>query len=107
MYRRRYTTAQEEKSIVRVPENYVGNAFREDIKEEDADISEQGQIHSPKPDCQAECDTCQKKDGASLLPFFNTKILSSDTLLLLLAFLLMGNGECEDLPGILIFLMLL
>ncbi len=106
MYARRYSTAQDEKSIVRVPENYAGNAFREEAKEEPPCSCEEKSICQQKEVEEATCEH-EEKAANSLLPFFNSKILSSDTLLLLLAFLLMGNGECEDLPGILIFLMLL
>ena len=110
MYVRRYSSAQDEKSIVRVPENYAGNAFREDTKEEEPRANEHTDPPPRAREMGRQSDLSQKegeKEGNSLLPFFSSKLLSSDTLLLLLAFLLMGNGECEDLPGILIFLMLL
>ena len=106
MYARRYSTSQEEKSVIRIPENYTGNAFIEKEIEEEAPCESAPQTASCCATCsEKKCDC--KKDANALLPFFNGKFLSSDTLLLLLAFLLMGNGECDDLPGILIFLMLL
>lgn len=105
MYARRYSHVQDEKSIVRVPENYAGNVFREE-KTEEPYVTEEKSTYPQKTEGKPPCE-CGEKEANSLLPFFNSKILSSDALLLLLAFLLMGNGECEDLPGILIFLMLL
>jgi len=106
MYARRYSPMQEEKGVIRIPENYAGNAFADKEIEEDSPCEHVAE----EKECCASCteENCKcKRDEKALLPFFNGKFLSSDTLLLLLAFLLMGNGECDDLPGILIFLMLL
>lgn len=108
MYARKYATAQDGQGKIRVPENYVGNAFREEKEQDTAPTAKeccQREEKTNYSDC-SECKGC-KNEGTALFPFFNSKMLSSDALLLLLAFLLMGNGEAEDIPGILIFLMLI
>ena len=70
MYARRYS-AQDEKNIVRVPDNYAGNAFREEEKEELlCPCEEECQEKQKETPC---CD-CDKKAASSLLPFFNSKI---------------------------------
>ena len=102
MYARRYDALQDEQSTRRIPENYAGNAFQTDEKEAKA--------REAAP-CRGCNDTCKErdcgKDKKALFPFFDSKMISADALLLLLAFLLMGGGESEDIPGILIFLMLI
>ena len=106
MYARRYSNGQEDKASRQLPENYAGNAFREESYQ-DNEPCEKSTEEKEECACRASESCPRKKEAGALLPFFNSKILSSDTLLLLLAFLLMGNGECDDLPGILIFLLLL
>ena len=106
MYARRYSPLQEEKGVIRIPENYAGNAFAEKEIEQEPPCDRATEPEERCAVCTEEKCKC-KKDANALLPFFNGKFLSSDMLLLLLAFLLMGNGECDDLPGILIFIMLL
>ncbi len=95
MYVRKYGhPAEEEKEKeIQIPENYAGNAF-ENPEESN---SNQDQIPS-----------AEEHEITALPPLHGiAKSFSSDTLLLLLAFLLMGGEEGEELSGILIFLMLL
>ena len=102
MYARRYDAHQEEQIARRLPENYAGNAFGTEADE--AKPKENEAPCAPVCACDGQEKCCDKKP---LFPFLGSKMISADALLLLLAFLLMGEGESEDIPGILIFLMLL
>lgn len=90
MYARKYENiqSQTEEEPIRIPEKYDGSAFERE----------------PVP-C-IEPPRAEEREEAAF-PFDLSKLLSSDLLLLLLAFLLMGSGEGDDIAGILIFLLLL
>ncbi len=94
MYARKYGHMQEEteQGSIKIPEKYDGNAFSSEApsKEETVCREEDGE-----------------KENECFSPLRLTKFFSSDILLLLIAFLLMGSGEGDDIAGILIFLMLL
>ena len=90
MYARKYGNLQDktEEEPIKIPEKYDGSAFE---REPAACIEE----------------PCGAEREEAIFPFDISKLLSSDLLLLLLAFLLMGSGEGDDIAGILIFLLLL
>ncbi len=91
MYARKYghLPVEDIASEIQIPEKYDGNAF------ETVDIPQE-----TSPQAETQTQTAPPFQGL-------TKSFSSDTLLLLLAFLLMGSEEGDELSGILIFLMLL
>lgn len=101
MYARKYGHLSDNDAAreIQIPDKYDGNAF-EAFREATEEISEEA---SPKKS-QPKEEKAQNEEP----PFKGlSKAFSSDTLLLLLAFLLMGSDEGDELSSILIFLMLL
>ena len=108
MYTRRFESAEETTEPVRLPENYHGVAFS--IEEAEDAPPEPPEAASVKEESEVEEACCAPSPPPSRhFPFnlpFSSALLSPDLLLLLLAALLMGEGEGMEASAILLFLLL-
>ncbi len=91
--------APHEPKPIHIPENYAGNAF---VIEEREDVQEQCQA------CESETVPLSLQESkAKKQSYFKADgLFSTDTLLVLLAILLFGNEENGELPIILLLLLL-
>ena len=106
MYARRYG-AEDGKDPVSLPINYSGSAFFEKEEQETKERPTEPRKTEETCSCSPDEPRCDEESDGTLLSLLSGKLLSADALLILLAFLLMGNGEKDDLPSILIFLLLI